>query len=223
MHSESAVQSYPWPTLGVGQAWLRANMVMSLDGVVVDRNGRSRQLSTAPDRVLFNALRRDCDVVLVGAGTVRAERYQPAPWPVAVVTESVELPQDLPLLDPSGGPVVIFTSEAGARVAAPWIRKRCTVVACGAGQVELGTARTWLCAQGLARVHCEGGTRLLSGLLAADLVDELLVTVSPQLLGGDTDIHLADVPNALDPIRTGKLEHLQTVDETVFLRVCLRQ
>jgi riboflavin biosynthesis pyrimidine reductase len=195
---------------------------MSLDGVVVDRNGRSKELSTAPDRALFNALRRDCDVVLVGAGTVRAERYQPAPWPVAVVTESVQLPQDLPLLDASGGPVVILTSDTGAAAAAPWIRERCTVVTCGAGQVELTAVRAWLGAEGLARVHCEGGTRLLSGLLAADLVDELLVTVAPQLLGGDPDVHLADLPSALDPIRTGQFEPVQTIDGTVFLRVCLR-
>ena len=216
------LRNYTWPFMPPGSIWLRANMVMSLDGVVVDSAGRSGSLSTEPDRVLFNALRRDCDVVLVGAGTVRAERYQPAPWPVALVTDAVQLPKDLPILDPAGGPVMVLTSERGARDAQPWIRERCEVFACGAEQVDLRVALQRLADAGLFRVHCEGGTRLLSTLVAEDLVDELLVTVSPQLLGGPPDIHLIDLPNALDPVRTGRFEHVVTIDQTVFLRTTLR-
>ena len=198
-------------------------MVMSLDGVVVDRNGRSGALSTQPDRLLFNQLRRDCDVVLVGAGTVRSERYQQAPWPVAVVSHTVNLPVDLPLLDPSGGPVIVLTSELGAERAPSWVQQRCDVVACGSDHVDLNQAMNWLDAAGLRRVHCEGGTTLLSALVEKDLVDQLLVTVSPQFLGGGGAIHLVDLPYVLDPVRTGRFEHVVTSDETIFLKVTMHR
>jgi riboflavin biosynthesis pyrimidine reductase len=219
--ASSLLDAYPWPHQD--RMWIRANMVMSLDGVVVDANGRSGSLSTAPDRLLFGNLRRDCDVVLVGAGTVRAERYQPAPWPVALVTNTCELAKDLPLLDPAGGPVMLLTSERGAGLVEPWLRERCEVVAYGVDQVDLEASMLWLARAGLTRIHCEGGTRLLSSLVAEDLIDELLVTVSPQLLGGSADVHLVDVPHVLDPVRIGSFEHVITIDQTVFLRAVLRE
>ena len=219
---QALLASYPWPQVVRDRAWVRANMVMSLDGVVVDANGRSGSLSTEPDRLLFNGLRRDCDVVLVGAGTVRAERYQPAPWPVALVTNAGNLPKDLPLLDPTGGPVIVFTSARGARAIESSLHERCEVVECGVDQVDLRTCVQSLVRAGLHRIHCEGGTRLLSGLIADDLIDELLVTVSPQVLGGSSDVHLVDLPHVLDPVRKGHFEHVMTVDQTVFLRTVLR-
>lgn len=218
---QALLGSYRWPQVVPDRGWLRANMVMSLDGVVVDANGRSGSLSTEPDRLLFNGLRRDCDVVLVGAGTVRAERYQPARWPVALVTNAGNLPEDLPLLDPAGGPVMVFTSQRGAQAIEPSVQKRCEVIACGVDQVDLATCLQWLTGAGFHRIHCEGGTRLLSGLIADDLVDELLVTVSPQLLGGPSAVHLVDVPAVLNPVRVGRFEQVITVDETVFLRAML--
>lgn len=59
-----------------GRPWLRVNFVSSLDGAVT-ADGRSAGLSGAADRRVFNLFRRLCDVVLVGAGTVRDEGYGP--------------------------------------------------------------------------------------------------------------------------------------------------
>ena len=67
---------YACPDPGAGVPWVRANMVMSLDGAA-SLLGRSGGLSGEADRQVFAMLRAITDVILVGAGTVRAEKYGP--------------------------------------------------------------------------------------------------------------------------------------------------
>ena len=92
--------------------WVRANFVTSVDGAVT-AEGRSGGLSGAADRLVFGVLRSLADVILVGAGTARAERYRlaqpaeiwqqlragrPATPPIAVVTRRLNLDLDGRLL-----------------------------------------------------------------------------------------------------------------------------
>src|SRR3954466_15862409 len=108
LRPEELVDAYPWPDEPV---WLRAMMVMTLDGAVMGPDGHSRSISSVHDRVLLGAVRRFADVVLIGAGTFRAERYRPmvarpedaarraeeglAPAPtLAIVSGSLDLPWD---------------------------------------------------------------------------------------------------------------------------------
>ena len=68
---------YDYPDLGAPPArWLRANMVASLDGAATV-DGRSGGLSNEADQQVFAMLRAHADVILVGAGTARAEGYGP--------------------------------------------------------------------------------------------------------------------------------------------------
>src|SRR3954447_21386335 len=109
--------------------WTVANMVAGLDGsAAVD--GRVAGLSNEADRALFQQLRADADVVLVGAGTVRAERYGPVTLtdaqvaarrgpaleprpPIAVVTRSVQLDWTAPLFSRPDGPrPIVLTCRA---------------------------------------------------------------------------------------------------------------
>ena len=62
---------------GVARPWVRANMVASTDGAA-SADGRSGGLSGRADKEIFGLLRSLADVVLVGAGTARAEHYRPA-------------------------------------------------------------------------------------------------------------------------------------------------
>lgn len=170
--------------------WLRLGMVGSLDGSAVV-GGTSRGLSHAGDRAVFRVLRALADVVLVGAGTARAEAYGPVPLtaerraarrargqaevpPVAVVTRT-GLARDSPLAVP--GTLLVTTARASVP---PGVE----AVVAGAEQVDLASALDALRARGLRHVLCEGGPALAGALLAADLVDELCLTVSPHLVGG---------------------------------------
>jgi len=182
-----------------GPAWLRANMVTSADGAATLR-GRTSGLSGAADRQVFAILRSLADVILVGAQTARAERYQPARQheiraelragraptpPIAVVTRRLGLDTDAPLLTaaPPDARTIVITTElapADRRAAAA---EHADVIVAGGDTVDLAAALAALAGRGYRRVLTEGGPHLLGQLASAGLLDELCLTVSPVLAG----------------------------------------
>lgn len=182
---------YAYPD-GLTAPHVRVNFVESVDGAVAV-DGRSGGLSAAADHEVFGVLRELADVVLVGAGTVRAEGYRGArkptrgratPPPIAVVTGSAELEPDAPLLtDTRVAPIVLTGPDADPG-------RRDALGAAGADVVVLDVLSPdaivgELDRRGLRRVLCEGGPRLFGDLVGADLVDELCLTIAPVLAGGD--------------------------------------
>jgi riboflavin-specific deaminase-like protein len=175
--------------------YLALNMVSSLDGkATID--WRTRGLSTELDRQLFHHLRTQADAVMVGAGTVRIERYGRMAKtdelrdkrereglgrdPLAVIVSArLDLPADLPLLNEPEQRVVIATGSDA------------TLQGLG-DQVEyarVGDDLPLLMAHlreehGVRSVLCEGGPTLNFHLLAAGLVDELFLSLNPKLAGG---------------------------------------
>src|SRR6266568_5263104 len=120
--------AYPAPGSPPSRPWVRANMVASADGAATAQ-GRSGGLSGEADRQVFSVLRSLADVVLAGAGTVRAERYRPVrdteAWaelregrtptpPIAVVTRSLGLDTEDPLLTeaPRYARTIVLTTQA---------------------------------------------------------------------------------------------------------------
>ncbi|MFE2348168.1 pyrimidine reductase family protein [Kitasatospora cineracea] len=196
---EWLAQAYAYPDDG---AWLRANMVTSLDGAA-RLDGLSEGLSSEADKRIFGVLRALCDVVLVGAETVRAEGYRPArarpdfaerraaagqsPAPViAVVSRSLELDLSAPLFtEPLVPTVVVTTADAPpgklARVAAA-----ADVITAGTGSVDLPRAVAALTERGWRRQLSEGGPHLLGQLAAGGVLDELCLSVAPLVTAGDS-------------------------------------
>ncbi len=174
-------------------------MISSLDGAVAVA-GRSGGLGGPADRKLFSALRSLCDVILVGAGTARIERYGPpevplemqhlreargqsAVPPIAVVTQSCALDWGSSLFHGAGPRPIIITPgnvRAEALIAA---REVADVLTTGVSAVDLVSALRVLREHGMGHVLCEGGPTLNTSLAAAQLVDELCITLSPQLAG----------------------------------------
>ena len=175
--------------------YLVLNMVSSLDGkATID--WRTKGLSTELDRELFHHLRTQADAVMVGAGTVRAERYGRmaksdelrdkrereglARDPLAVVVSArLDLPADLPLLNEPEQRVVIAT---GSDATLPDLGEQVRYERTG-DDLPLLMARLRK-EHGVRSVLCEGGPTLNSHLLAAGLVDELFLTLNPKLAGG---------------------------------------
>jgi riboflavin-specific deaminase-like protein len=175
--------------------YLALNMVSSLDGkATID--WRTKGLSTELDRQLFHHLRTQVDAVMVGAGTVRIERYGRMAKteelrdkrvaeglerdPLAVIVSGrLDLPADLPLLnDPTQRVLIATASDATLPGLEPQVE-----------YARVGDDLPLLMARlrddyGVRSVLCEGGPTLNSHLLAAGLVDELFLTLSPQLAGG---------------------------------------
>jgi riboflavin biosynthesis pyrimidine reductase len=179
--------------------FVRVNMITSLDGSTAV-GGRSGGLGGPADKLVFLVLRSLADVVLVGSGTVRIENYgpvelpedvqlarkqrgQPPLPPIAVVTQSLDLDWGSKLFkSTSPRPIVIAPGTAGVDKLAQ-AREVADVLTTGAGAVDLGSALKALAAEGLRHVLCEGGPTLNTSLAAAGTVDELCVTLSPQLAG----------------------------------------
>ncbi len=184
--------------------WVYTNMIVAADGATAV-NGLSGQLGGEGDRMMFRALRAQADIVLVGAGTARAEGYRPPrryeaaqhlrrdrgqqPRPrLALVTRSFDLDPDMGLFDdddPETRPFVVSSEqswdERGADVAG-----RVEPIRAGDDDVDLGEALAQLHQRGFNRVLCEGGPSLNGQLVAADLIDEWNLTIAPLLAAGDS-------------------------------------
>lgn len=174
---------------------VRVNMIMSVDGATTF-GGLAGPLSSPGDQNLLLAMRGYADVVLVGAGTVRAERYGPVRLtatqqaerrerfgitdtpPIAVVSRTGRLPASL-FADPAQRPLLVTTTELVRT--RPDLRRRADLLLAGETEVDLEAAVDRLQARGFRRILCEGGPMLLDQLVAADLVDEMCLTISPTL------------------------------------------
>lgn len=183
----------------VERPYVRTNFVSSLDGSAQGPDGRSGSLNTPTDQRLFALQRALCDVVFVGAGTVRAEGYRAVELnaeqqrvralagldgvpPLAVVSRSLRL--DPALADVArSGRVIVVTGAAGA--AEPLAEAGIEVIrAPGPGGVDLVKALHRLGELGLRRVLCEGGPTLHRQLVAAGLVDDVCLTTVGTMVGG---------------------------------------
>ncbi len=176
------------------------NMVSTLDGRATF-SGRSGPISSEADRELFHGLRAAVDGVLVGAGTIRAEHYGPIirdqavrrqrlargmpEEPLAcIVSGRLELPPDIGLLQSETARVVVLTASMASLppVAAQveYLRPQQD------GRLDLPAALAELRLRYEVRsLLCEGGPHLARELLAEQLVDELFLSLSPLLAGGE--------------------------------------
>lgn len=196
--------------------WLRANMVTSADGAAAAHDGLSGALSSPADRAVFHLLRDLADVVVVGAGTVRAEGYRPARLPIAVVSGRLDLDLAGPLFTEAEHRTVVLTTASvpAERLAAA--RAAADVVVCGVDRVDPLLAVAALAERGHRRLLCEGGPRLLGQVAAAGLLDELCLTVAPLLASGEAPRVLFGPP--LQPSAPLRLAHLLEEDGTLFAR-----
>ncbi|WP_341721514.1 pyrimidine reductase family protein [Thermobifida halotolerans] len=204
---------YGYPSDAAERPWVRANFVATLDGAVTGDDGRSGSINTGADRAIFSLLRSLSDVVLVGAATVRAEEYRRArtaprwsglrradqpPHPVvAVVSRSANLPSSILESRADAGDALLLTCRAAGSAALDRARRALgdeRVVVLGEDGVAPDAALKALTGRGLCRVLCEGGPHLLHDLVAADLLDELCLTLAPRLVAGDHLRMLAGTP-----------------------------
>jgi riboflavin biosynthesis pyrimidine reductase len=185
-----------------GRPWLLVNMIASVDGAIAV-DGRSGGLAGPGDRDVFFALRGLADVILVGAGTARAEGYGPPRLPVevqearrargqaplprlAVVTGRLGLEPDARLFgdSPAQRPLVLTATRAPAdrRAALAGVAE---VVDAGESTATPEGIAGALAATGASVVVCEGGPTLNGVLVTGGMLDELCLTLAPVLASGD--------------------------------------
>jgi riboflavin-specific deaminase-like protein len=223
-----------WPAPAAPERpYVFTNFAVTVDGHATIA-GRSGEIGTSTDTEMLMALRSSADAVMVGAGTLRAERYgrllpNPqmralrerrglSPDPLAVVISNrLALPWDAGLFTSGAGRVLVFTaSEIEPPETATPVR-----IVRHADAVDLGAALEHLRAErGIRALLCEGGPRLHGDLLGGDLVDELFVTLGSRIGGGEG-------PRMVEGLESGPLELelrwlLQEGDE-LFARYAVRR
>lgn len=177
--------------------YLVTNFVLTLDGrSTID--GRSGPIGTAADTAMLVGLRMRADAVLIGAGTMRAERYgrvirdpqkramreregMPHDPLMVIVSGGLDLPWDAPLFTEGHGRILIATSstdEIPETVTSLSVLRQPDGVDLTALMAHLRTQRD------VRALLCEGGPRLHAQLVEQGLVDELFVTHAPKLAGG---------------------------------------
>lgn len=209
---------------------LRVNFVSSLDGAV-ELDGYSAGLSGRADKRVFAILRMLCDALVVGAGTLRRERYRGlrldptrrawrrahglSEFPtLVVVSASLDLdPTQAAFADAPVRPLVLTHHRA---VAPAGLTDVAELVRHGETDLDLAAALAELRRRGHRQLLCEGGPRLFGALIRADLVDELCLTMSPLLAGAGAE-RISTGPGSAP--RGMALRHvLAAADGTLFLR-----
>lgn len=215
----------------VDRRWVRANFVTTLDGAAQGSDDKSGSLSSESDERVFAMLRSLCDVVLVGANTARVEGYQPvletevsgslrtrvglAPVPaLAVVSRSLKV--DDVLLAGGAAPTILVTTQS----APPDLRAKAGEVApmivAGEVDIDIAVALDELVGQGYQRILCEGGPTLMRALVSSGQLDELCMTITPELAGGDRRRILHG--DAVNPPARLTLRHLLESEGQLFCR-----
>jgi riboflavin biosynthesis pyrimidine reductase len=186
--------------LGPGRPRVRLNMIVSVDGAA-SLQGRSGALGGPADKALFATLRSLADVVVVGAGTMRAEGYGPArlseeagarrrAWglppvpPIAVITRSCRLDWSARFFtEAQQRPLVVTVASAAAADRARAAEVADVIIA--GDDVDLARAVSALAKRGHTNVLSEGGPGIAAQLAAAGLLDEVCLTVAPLLAAGE--------------------------------------
>jgi len=205
----SAAQAYGVPRLRHpdGRPWIGLCMVTSIDGSTVV-NGTSQALSGPADRDVLVGLRSFADVIVVGASTIRQEQYAIPSKPgqtVGVVTRSTNLDLETDLFRSGAGFLILPESTPVPNSAVRCIRA-------GQSSVDLALAMQQISG---TFIQLEGGPRLNASMFAADLVDEINITISPQIVGG---VGPRLVVGAPDLHRRFEVAHVIHDEGFVFLR-----
>lgn len=183
-------------------------MIMSLDGATA-LDGVSGGLGSPADQAVFSTLRARSDLIIVGAGTARAEGYRPVRRPgqrLAIVTASGRMP--FGVADVETHPqTVIVTTEDG-----PDFPEGVQVRRYGRGQVDLKAAVGDL---GDQHVQLEGGSSLNGQFFALGLVDEICLTISPRVVGG---LSGRVASNPREHLQAFDLVHVLESDGLLFCR-----
>ena len=220
----------PWDDPPAGRPRVALNFATTLDGrAAID--GRSGQIGSDTDTAMLVGLRQRFDAVMIGAGTMRVEKYgriigDPAKRerreqlglpgdPLMVIVGSLDLPWDAPLFTEGGGEVLILTADQEGEP--PATATTVEVVREPDGRVDVAVALRRLREERDVRaLLCEGGPRLHSQLQAAGMADELFLTIAPKLVGAGSSI----LEGALPEVAELELAWLLAEGSELFARYC---
>ena len=217
---------------GMNRPYIFINMVSSVDGNVT-MEGKGSGIGTAADRRVMRTLRSKADAVMIGAGTLRAEKLSlgldardAGMSPLAVIlSASGDVPLESNLVRYSHQRVLVLLADGAGHAADTRLGRHAEirrVRTTASGGVDLTSAIEVLKTEfGVDRLLVEGGPTLNHALISESLADELFVTLAPTLVGTSN----ADAPGLLGkPLDEPRDLHLLSAylaGDELFLRYSL--
>lgn len=191
-----------------GRPWLRLKLAASLDGRTALADGRSRWITGEAARADVQQYRARAGAILTSIATVLADdprldlRLPGATrQPLRVVLDTrLRLPPAARIVAPPGELLVLTSSDnEGRRALLAAAGVRVERLPAGPGGVDLAVALQRLAQLEVNELHVEAGATLSGALLAAGLVDELIVYMAPAVLGaGARPLAVLPEPESLD-------------------------
>lgn len=189
-------------------------MITTIDGAI-SVDGLSGGLGSADDQKRFIAARHQADAIIVGARTATVEDYRPTVTPIAVISGSLSLDPTARLFgDPDKQPILYTTNQAAGTRGADFdgIAEVCSL----GDSLDPAQVLADLESRGLVSVMLEGGPTLNGLFLRADLVDEMLISYSPLVAGGNGS-GLANGPDMASE-RRFSVDRVLLADDLIFAR-----
>jgi riboflavin biosynthesis pyrimidine reductase len=201
----------PWEEPQEERPLVGMNFVATVDGRATVE-GRSGPIGSKTDTAMLVGLRSRFEAVMIGAGTMRAERYGPMEPLMVLVSGRLDLPWDAPLFAEAGEEVVVFTASE----AEPPETAAAVEVMRHEGAVDLREALRHLRRErGIRALLSEGGPHLHAQMQADGLVDDLFLTIAPKLSGGEAP---RIIEGPLPGVRGLELAWLLEEDGELFAR-----
>jgi len=176
-----------------GRPFVHAKWAMSVDGKIATHTGASRWISSPESRAYVHRLRAEYDAVMVGIGTLLADRPQlnvrlDGSWrqPLKIIVDScLRTPLDAPLLE--GAPVIIACAQPADTRHAEALRAagaRILQLPDAHGRVDLTALLAALGREDISSILVEGGATLLGALADQNLIQRVTAVIAPQIIGG---------------------------------------
>jgi 3,4-dihydroxy 2-butanone 4-phosphate synthase/GTP cyclohydrolase II len=209
-----------------GRPWVTLTYAQSLDGSIAARPGHPLALSGTQSQIFTHSLRAAHAAILVGIGTMLADnprlsvRLVPGKNPQSIVLDSrLRFPSYSSLLQNGAGPW-IATSETADTERQEVLEQRGAQVlrfpTGPAGGVNLPALLAALGARGINSLMVEGGAQVITSFLAEKLVDQLIVTIAPRLVGGLRVIDKFVLPHSATLPRLGKVIYEQLGEDLII-------
>ena len=208
--------------------FVTANFAITADGRISTRNFTPSDFSSKRDKRRLVKIRAECDAVLVGARTLAADRMTMGipgvrgknPPLRVIVSNSGRIAPTLRVFKTAGAPIVIFTTKKMPAKTRAALASVADIFLHPTPTVDLTLALTILRADyGVKRLVCEGGGTLLRSFAAADLLDELHLTICPRIFGGSGAPTLTGLAGKFLPTSTQlKLVEMKRAGDECFTR-----
>jgi 3,4-dihydroxy 2-butanone 4-phosphate synthase/GTP cyclohydrolase II len=191
-----------------GRPFVVLSYAQSVDGSIAGRHRERIRLSGPESMRLTHLIRALCDTILVGIGTILADDPRllargvngPSPHPMVLDTR-LRTPAEARLLQRSDTrPWLVHGPQAPASRARALIAAGAQPVPCATGadgRIDLPTLMRWLADRAINSVMVEGGARVITSFIRRQLADIVIITISPQLLGG---LPVVDAGESVEPI-----------------------